>query len=311
VESPDPVILPISRLPTSANIDFTETAFFQNSEEKYSLPTPSEVRLKATSSSSYDNPRTPPVLFKFDHQNIIVKYGRYPGVSIAEGQCFWAIKRYLPTVPVPDIYGWRTDQSTGEVFLYLEHIDGVTLKEKWKHMEKDVKEVFCEQLRYYMAELKRFRQEGDSFIGHIGRQPLLDIIFTSTESPQAGPFTSVKNFHDYYLSLVIRRFPNASDVLAPLRAQFPEDAAVAFSHNDLDESNILVSKSDPPSLVAIIDWHQAGWYPEYWEQCKARWGHSGCDWGEDYLSKLLTSQVASSEQVFNAFCTFNECLGVI
>jgi hypothetical protein len=24
-------------------------------------------------------------------------------------------------------------------------------------------------------------------------------------------------------------------------------------------------------VAAIIDWAQAGWYPAYWEYCKARW----------------------------------------
>lgn len=33
--------------------------------------------------------------------------------------------------------------------------------------------------------------------------------------------------------------------------------------------------SGPPGsqgVVSIIDWEQAGWYPEYWEYCKAMYG---------------------------------------
>lgn len=37
-------------------------------------------------------------------------------------------------------------------------------------------------------------------LGHVGRQPLLDVIFTSSCSPTAGPFSSVPEFHDWFTS---------------------------------------------------------------------------------------------------------------
>lgn len=45
---------------------------------------------------------------------------------------------------------------------------------------------------------------------------------------------------------------------------------VVFTHNDLVPPNILLSPGPNPKVAAIIDWGQAGWYPAYWEYCKAR-----------------------------------------
>lgn len=48
---------------------------------------------------------------------------------------------------------------------------------------------------------------------------------------------------------------------------FQDDMPVIFTHADLEFSNILISRSSdaPPCIVAIIDWHQSGWYVEPWE----------------------------------------------
>lgn len=32
----------------------------------------------------------------------------------------------------------------------------------------------------------------------------------------------------------------------------------------------MLSTGPDPTVVAVIDWAQAGWYPSYWEFCKAR-----------------------------------------
>lgn len=47
---------------------------------------------------------------------------------------------------------------------------------------------------------------------------------------------------------------------------------VVFTHADLNKVNILISKQKDgaPKVVAILDWHQSGWYPEDWEFLKAR-----------------------------------------
>ena len=55
-----------------------------------------------------------------------------------------------------------------------------------------------------------------------------------------------------------------------MRAGLPDDVPVFFTHADLTPSNIILSsQSGQQRIVAIIDWHQSGWYPAYWEACKS------------------------------------------
>lgn len=48
-----------------------------------------------------------------------------------------------------------------------------------------------------------------------------------------------------------------------------------FTHADLNRKNIMVSaraeNNSEPRVVAILDWHQSGWYPLDWEWLKAQW----------------------------------------
>lgn len=55
----------------------------------------------------------------------------------------------------------------------------------------------------------------------------------------------------------------------PYRATLPDDGEILFTHADLHPSNILVDENCPSKIVAVIDWEQSGWYPDYWEFCKA------------------------------------------
>jgi hypothetical protein len=49
------------------------------------------------------------------------------------------------------------------------------------------------------------------------------------------------------------------------------DVPIIFTHDDLVPPNILLSPGPNPKVASVIDWGQAGWYPTYWEYCKARW----------------------------------------
>lgn len=49
-----------------------------------------------------------------------------------------------------------------------------------------------------------------------------------------------------------------------------DDIPIVLTHNDLCPPNILLSRGPNPKVVGILDWGQSGWYPSYWEYCKAR-----------------------------------------
>jgi len=55
------------------------------------------------------------------------------------------------------------------------------------------------------------------------------------------------------------------------------------THGDITRRNILIrvdgEDANDVSVVAILDWEQAGWRPEYWETAKFMFGNQNtCEW---------------------------------
>lgn len=85
--------------------------------------------------------------------------------SSGEGQCLYAVRHFLKGgVPVPEIYGWRTDG--GEVFLYLQLLRGQTLEQAWEAMGMEDRVRVCQELRTCLSSLRRLEQDPvDPFVG--------------------------------------------------------------------------------------------------------------------------------------------------
>lgn len=60
-----------------------------------------------------------------------------------------------------------------------------------------------------------------------------------------------------------------TSITGPYRDMLPDDFDIHFTHANLIPVDIMVSKDSPCRVLAIIDWEQSGWYPAYWELCKA------------------------------------------
>ena len=101
----------------------------------------------------------------FEDLGIFAKWGIT--VSIAEAQSVYAVRKLLgDVVPVPEVYGWRTDGT--ERFLYMEYVKGQTLEEVWGTMNSEERESICRQLRGIVDNLRRLEQDpSDSYIGLI------------------------------------------------------------------------------------------------------------------------------------------------
>lgn len=73
-----------------------------------------------------------------------------------------------------------------------------------------------------------------------------------------------------------------------LRRMYRENQghAIRFTHADIAPRNIMVENG---RITGIIDWEEAGWYPEYWEYIKAMYAVGG-DWAIKwplYIDKYL------------------------
>ncbi|KAJ5135168.1 uncharacterized protein N7515_004446 [Penicillium bovifimosum] len=79
-------------------------------------------------------------------------------------------------------------------------------------------------------------------------------VFLSSHRNLAGPFHGAD---------AVQKFQEGCYI------QIDGDVPVVFTHDDLVPPNIMLSSGPNPKVVAVIDWGQAGWYPAYWEYCKA------------------------------------------
>ncbi|EZF98633.1 hypothetical protein H113_01491 [Trichophyton rubrum MR1459] len=152
-------------LPSAESATFLESSFFSRNGAQAALPSPANVReqsaIQGPASQARRDYGFKPV--RYEHLGLIVKYGRAPEVTIAEGQLLWAVRRTLPMVPAPEVYRWAHDK--GQVFIYMELIKGVTLEQRWGSLGPAERVAICEQLRDIILDYRRLRHApGDFFL---------------------------------------------------------------------------------------------------------------------------------------------------
>lgn len=63
----------------------------------------------------------------------------------------WALRKFLPQVRVPEVYGWRRDGN--ELFLFTELTNGETLHNRWKDLTAQEKTQVCTELDTVVSAL--------------------------------------------------------------------------------------------------------------------------------------------------------------
>ena len=231
-------------------------------------------------------------VIKLEKLNLAVKFGHSSVLKLEEAQVMIAIRRAFPNgeVPVPEVFGWR--RRGDFVFIYMGLIPGVTLGVAWPSLTEMEKESISNQLAGIIAALRRVVAAQGAPCSFIGTQPcsnkmmpkILMISLLSLGSinggriqdryfqfdDEAGPLPTVKLFNDLLLAAATRQeFDRKRSITGPYRELLPDTGAIRFTHGDLTLGNIMVSGAPgSQKITSIIDWEQAGWYPEYWEYCK-------------------------------------------
>jgi hypothetical protein len=258
-----------------------DSIWFEGQESDY--PSPDDVRKHAGEPFQDATEAHRPDPVRYPDQNLIVKWGTF--VDIIEGQCIWFLQnRMADTIPVPKIYGWKRDGK--QVFLYLELVKGSLLEERWPELKQRERRAVCRELRRIVRTLQRIQAPRDyAPLCGISGGPLRDITFEESKvdssgeyvkgnhNDTTGPHATVSAFHDALAKVALKRPENYSDPRKEIEelSGFDDQVPIVFAHADLAKSNIILSEAGdgPCRLVAIIDWHQAGWYPQPWEYLKA------------------------------------------
>jgi hypothetical protein len=88
----------------------------------------------------------------------------------------------------------------------------------------------------------------------------------------------------------------------------PDDGQITFTHEDLHRANIMVSLQGPIEILAIIDWGQSGWYPDYWEYCKAAYT---CMYSVEWRLHWIPMFLAPSIEEHEAFGEYVMAIGAV
>ncbi|KFA75714.1 hypothetical protein S40288_04955 [Stachybotrys chartarum IBT 40288] len=278
-----PVIDPACFPDTSLDaVDFRDTSFFQTKEASTSLsPTPLAI--------IEENPRVEKDVLIFKDQHLAVKIGPSTMVKFEEALAMRAIKKAFPKneIPVPEVFGWRKHGRLN--FIYMSYVPGITLREAWPDFKEQDKQRVCKELHEVVSALRRLKQpKKPPFIGiclpsilpsfscvcveilpgSVNKGPMTDRFFRYDY--EEGPLHSIDAFNDLLVAAATRQPYGPQEIIKPPQHdEIPNDGEVYFTHGDLTLNNVLITGSTGSYKVeGIIDWEQAGWYPEYWEYCK-------------------------------------------
>ncbi|KAF2873990.1 phosphotransferase family protein [Massariosphaeria phaeospora] len=293
----------LAELPDSSqtHVDFLDSTWFRTHGQTRELPAPEDVRRLAKLQKTTLYP------VRFEDLGLVVKFGSH--ISVLEAISLWAVRRvFRDRVPVPEVYAWRVVERKGrtpEVFIYMQLVQGPTLQQRWASLDGAEKLSISSELRDMVDCFRGLRDgEAEQVIGSLCHGPAPDRCLE--DLPQLKPFPARSVFHDWLSWLWRRHVPDPQSIEDWWRDLLPDNGPIVFTHGDLRPANIIVTATTPAKVVAILDWEQAGWYPDYWEYCKARYTASyGGEW-HGHIDQFLEPHTVPLEAFDFYTCTLGK-----
>lgn len=277
---------------------------------KYLITTPNpEVRprfeerfIMGTACVSLQEKVRDPTVFKVKGTDVIIKLGPH----VHEGEYKALCLLYDQGLPVPEPLGFGLEPGTGFYFIRMRHVEGERLSEVWDVLEESEQEAIISQLGDFVAQM---RKNSASYIGSLDKTICNDNFLAAPIQPVSpsgcvegqdwdmdrypstaiedevcsdrqwyGPFNDTQDFIEkgiiHYLRTRGKHEQSTELVVQMIRAMPHSPGPYVFTHGEVAPDNILVQGC---KLVAILDWNQAGYYPEYWEYVKAHfWQYEDC-----------------------------------
>ena len=172
------------------------------------------------------------------------------------------------SIPVPrviDVFEFK-----GETYLVQEFIDGHVLEDVWLKLTPDQQTSAVDQLKDYLDQLRALKPTEPGKVQAVDGRGLTDR--RVSRGGEWGPFNTHEEFGDFsFRGLVkhnLEKYPDARELYAKVEGR---KWKTVFAHGDFGPHNVLWKDG---RIVAVIDWEFAGWFPEYWDYCRA-WIVSG------------------------------------
>ena len=272
------------------------------------LPTNAEIEESSDVISAFTERRLVRV-----GKHFVVKYGR--GIAIIEGENMLFVQK-MTKINVPKVYALYTEPTTKKNYIVMENVEGDTLASKWPDLTEAQKTAIVANLKCFLEEL-RVLLPSPGYFGSLGRRGLLDEIFSTRDVEPLinGPFRSTYSLN----TAMALKYVYGDNGLSPYKAEFYRWVLPSvlrghqldqptFTHGDWQRKNLIIKKVPPRDdvldadhrfdefKVTVLDWENAGWYPEYWEYACAFWSTIwDDDWGL-FLHKMM--QPYASEAVW-------------
>jgi Phosphotransferase enzyme family len=175
--------------------------------------------------------------------------------------------RQHTSIPVPKIfrvYKYKLKGMGDCEDVIMQYVDGETLAAAWDKMTKASKEAVCKELAGYVEQMRKLKPPKEGFVGSVCLGTACDYRFGQD---RFGPFESIKDFHAYNLRYDPLHAWEAEKEVVQVHSK-SKSYTSKFTHGDLMPRNIMFKNG---RITAIIDWENAGWFPEYWEYTKLHW----------------------------------------
>ena len=202
-------------------------------------------------------------------EHYVVKWG--PGVREVEGQNLLFLEKYANgAVKIPKLYAMYQDNSTENLFLVMEKLEGVPPDSIWPSINQVDKSTICRQLRDAFAQICAIPNA--SYYGSVSKSPMPHHLYFThdKDSEKRGPFNT-ESALKFGLAKKLRS-SWAENGTNNLKANFYErhladlfkDHPPVFTHSDLQRKDILVQprldragNSKKGFDISIVDWEEA------------------------------------------------------
>ncbi|KAH9995465.1 kinase-like protein [Xylariaceae sp. FL0662B] len=215
------------------------------------------------------------LVYIFDEDGVICKKG--DRVTRNEERALRLVRSHTD-VPVPELYHaeYHLIDNVEHGALFMEHIEGSRLDRIWDKLKDDTKTRMCRDIWNIVGKLRQIPKPPE--LTHLYQcgtdgSASKDVLLT------ANTFRSSTFSDDESLRHVINEcylHCNGGSYREHLPDFLPHSSTSVFTHGDLTPRNILIGKSE--TIAGIVDWENAGWYPEYWEYANIMRPSRDDDW---------------------------------
>ncbi|KAJ5413185.1 hypothetical protein N7465_005490 [Penicillium sp. CMV-2018d] len=164
-------------------------------------------------------------------------------------------------------------------YLLMTEVPGRPIGQLLNTMTDEQVENAVTDLKRYVAELRAIPNEASKFqICNSEGGGILDWRIPDSQSEKLR-FHTETDFHNYLTAMM------TDDTRRQAANSHAIPHAVVFTHGDLNPRNILAENG---KITGIVDWENAGFFPEYWEYTKMHYTvRSLIRWLADVVDKVF------------------------